>query len=201
MVAGNDRRSASSCGGGVVHRVGRADDEQGNVRRTDGDLETLFARVGNAIERQKFQSAMTGALKALSDGRLDEAGALLEQAALATRDILDNPAPYVLQTSLDDYYVSYELNACTHAPERMAAIYSELHQNIQDWFNEAGVEIMSPAYNAYRDGGELTIPAQYRRPGLQPPKPAAPVFPPRPKVKGGVDTLPLNRHGIKTRPL
>lgn len=126
---------------------------------------------------------------------------LLEQAALATRDILPAPAPFVLQTSLDDYYVSYELNACTHIPERMAAIYSELHQNIQDWFNEAGVEIMSPAFTAYRDGDEVTIPAHYRRPGIQPPKPSSVFFPPRKVPIGGVDTLPLNKHGIKTRPL
>lgn len=87
---------------------------------------------------------------------------LLIQAALATRDILQEPQPFVLQTSLDDYYVSYELNAYTQVPERMAVIYSDLHQNIQDWFNEADVEIMSPAYNAYRDGSEVTIPAEYQ---------------------------------------
>ena len=85
---------------------------------------------------------------------------LLIQAALATRDILSDSKPFVLQTSLDDYYVSYELNTYTHAPERMAVIYSELHQNIQDLFNKAGVEIMSPRYTAYRDGSEVVIPAQ-----------------------------------------
>lgn len=87
---------------------------------------------------------------------------LLTRSALATRDILKEPQPFVLQTSLDDYYVSYELNAYTQVPERMATIYSELHQNIQDWFNAAGVEIMSPAYKAYRDGNETTIPARYQ---------------------------------------
>ncbi len=87
---------------------------------------------------------------------------LLINAALATRDIQQDPQPFVLQTSLDDYYVSYELNAYTQVPRRMAMIYSELHQNIQDWFNEAEVEIMSPAYNSYRDGSEVTIPPQYQ---------------------------------------
>ena len=42
---------------------------------------------------------------------------LLIQAALATSDILSDQKPFVLQTSLDDYYVSYELNAYTHAPD------------------------------------------------------------------------------------
>ena len=85
---------------------------------------------------------------------------LLIQAALATHGILSDQKPFVLQTSLGDYYVSYELNTYTHAPERMAVIYSELHQNIQDQFNEAGVEIMSPGYTAYRDGSEVVIPTQ-----------------------------------------
>lgn len=82
---------------------------------------------------------------------------LLIRSALTTRSILQHPAPFVLQTSLDDYYVSYELNAYTHDPKRMALIYSELHQNIQDQFNMGGVEIMSPAYMAYRDGGASTM--------------------------------------------
>lgn len=82
---------------------------------------------------------------------------LLIRAALATRDIQRSPQPFVLQTSLDDYYVSYELNAYTSDPKRMALIYSELHQNIQDCFNKADVEIMSPAYTAYREGNQSTI--------------------------------------------
>lgn len=110
---------------------------------------------------------------------------LLIQAALATRDILSEPKPFVLQTSLDDYYVSYELNAYTHAPERMVVIYSELHQNIQDWFNEAGVEIMSPRYTAYREGSEVTIPAPYQSHG-----PIPVVMPQR---FGAVDTTPVRR--------
>ncbi|MBN2501969.1 MAG: mechanosensitive ion channel family protein [Anaerolineales bacterium] len=83
---------------------------------------------------------------------------LLVAAARATRGIIDLPEPFVLQTSLDDYYVSYEVNAYTREPARMALIYSELHQNIQDKFNEANVEIMSPSYAALRDGNAVTIP-------------------------------------------
>jgi len=82
---------------------------------------------------------------------------LLIRAAIATRNINDTPQPFVLQTSLDDYYVSYELNAYTSDPKRMAVTYSELHQNIQDHFNRANVEIMSPAYTAYREGNQSTV--------------------------------------------
>ena len=43
----------------------------------------------------------------------------------------------------------------------MAAIYSELHQNIQDSFNAGGVEIMSPHYSSLRDGNQTTIPEEH----------------------------------------
>lgn len=96
----------------------------------------------------------------------------LTQAALATADILPEPEPFVLQTSLDDFYVSYQLNAYTDHPERMVKIYSVLHQNIQDHCNEAGIEIMSPSYSALRDGHHSTIPenylpSDYRAPGFR----------------------------------
>lgn len=86
---------------------------------------------------------------------------LLVEAALATEHIKKLPHPFVLQTSLDDFYVSYQLNARTREIQKMSLIYSELHKNIQDKFNEAGVEIMSPHYGAHRDGNQSTIPAKY----------------------------------------
>ncbi len=86
---------------------------------------------------------------------------LLIDAALSTAHIMEYPQPFVLQTSLDDYYVSYELNAYTMRPKKMAPIYSSLHQNIQDNFNEAEVEILSPSFAAVRDGGEPGIPHDY----------------------------------------
>jgi small-conductance mechanosensitive channel len=86
---------------------------------------------------------------------------LLIAAALATDDVLHEPAPFVLQTALNDFYVAYELNAYTAKPTNMLNAYSALHQNIQDKFNEAGVEINSPHYTSLRDGNRVTIPEQY----------------------------------------
>lgn len=86
---------------------------------------------------------------------------LLISAALETDNISKTPAPFVLQTSLDDFYVSYELNAYTDQPGIMAKTYSMLHSKIQDKFNEGGVEIMSPHYGAMRDGNQTTIPTDY----------------------------------------
>lgn len=83
---------------------------------------------------------------------------LLIQAALNTEHILQEPKPFVLQTSLDDFFISYQINGYTKEAGKQSAIYSELHANIQDAFNEAGVEILSPHYRAQRDGNESTIP-------------------------------------------
>ncbi|OPY82957.1 MAG: Mechanosensitive channel MscK precursor [Syntrophorhabdus sp. PtaU1.Bin153] len=93
---------------------------------------------------------------------------LLIAAAKATNNILHSPSPFVLQTALNDFYVSYQINAYTDRPHEMARIYSELHQNIQDKFNEGGVEIMSPHYSQLRDGNTTTIPEQYRPPDYTP---------------------------------
>ena len=85
---------------------------------------------------------------------------LLIEAAVATEGVNISKEPFVLQTSLDDWYVSYQLNAYTDAPELMPKTYSLLHANIQDKFNEAGIEIMSPHYRAVRDGNTTTIPSK-----------------------------------------
>lgn len=83
---------------------------------------------------------------------------LLIDAALNTPGVVDDPRPFVLETSLSDWYPVYQINAYIKEADKMAQIYSDLHQNIQDKFNEAGVEIMSPHYMATRDGNETTIP-------------------------------------------
>jgi small-conductance mechanosensitive channel len=93
----------------------------------------------------------------------------LIRAALATPDVLANPKPFVFQTSLDNSYVSYEINAFTREPRKMVNTYSNLHQNIQDKFNEAHIEILSPQYSALRDGNSSTIPAEHRPPDYRPP--------------------------------
>ena len=85
---------------------------------------------------------------------------LMEAAATKTAAIEAHPAPFVLQKALNDWYVEYELNAYTRDSHRMARIYSDLHANLQDAFNEAGVEIMSSHYMAVRDGNASTIPVQ-----------------------------------------
>jgi len=85
----------------------------------------------------------------------------LIKAADRTELILKEPKPFVLQTSLDDFYVSYQINAYTKEANKQATIYSQLHQNIQDCCNEAGIEILSPHYRSVRDGNMTSIPTNY----------------------------------------
>jgi small-conductance mechanosensitive channel len=94
---------------------------------------------------------------------------LLIGAALNTSGVLSDPKPFVLETSLNDFHISYELNAYTDRPQEIQNIYSELHQAIQDSFNEGGVEIMSPSFYALRDGNTVTTPANHRPTGYEAP--------------------------------
>jgi small-conductance mechanosensitive channel len=81
---------------------------------------------------------------------------LLINAAKKTESILKNPAPFVLQISLNDFTITYEINAYTQDSNSMANLYSRLHENIQNEFNEAGVEILSPDYTVYRKDQKIT---------------------------------------------
>lgn len=85
----------------------------------------------------------------------------LLNAADRTDLLLKEPNPFVLQTNLEDFYVSYQLNVYTKEANKQATIYSQLHANIQDCCNEAGIEILSPHYRAARDGNRTTIPNSY----------------------------------------
>lgn len=93
---------------------------------------------------------------------------LLISAANECNYVLKEPKPFVLQTSLDDFYVNYEINAYTDKPGNMVNTYSQLHSKIQDKFNEAGVEITSPHFSAVRDGNQTAIPEEYLSKGYQP---------------------------------
>ncbi len=86
---------------------------------------------------------------------------LLINAARLTPGVEEYPKPFVLETGLSDYYPCYQLNAYIKDADNAPRIMSALLQNIQDTFNEAGVEIMSPQYIATRDGNASTIPGEY----------------------------------------
>ena len=68
---------------------------------------------------------------------------------------------FVRITSLDDFFVSYEVNAYTRQAQKMSHIYSELHGHIVHKFKQAGIEIMSPHYSAIRDGNPIALPKDH----------------------------------------
>lgn len=98
--------------------------------------------------------------------------AMLLQAARNTAGLLNEPAPYVVQTALSDWYVGYRLvcYAGPEAPSRRALVLGDLHANIQDAFNEYGVQIMSPHYMADKDHTVVVARENWYAPPANPPK-------------------------------
>ena len=75
-----------------------------------------------------------------------EVHALLIDAAQKTPGLRATPTPYVYQRALSDFYVEYELFASIDNPIERVPVLSALHANIQDAFNEHGIQIMSPHF-------------------------------------------------------
>ncbi|ELS00483.1 small-conductance mechanosensitive channel [Xenococcus sp. PCC 7305] len=116
----------------------------------------------NALERELKQPLMIRTTVTLGyDVPWRKVHQVLLDAAHATENVLEKPAPSVFQTSLDDFYVSYELRAHIPTVKTKLLTTSQLHQNIQDKCNEADIEILSPQYSAIRDGNQNTIPENY----------------------------------------
>jgi small-conductance mechanosensitive channel len=95
--------------------------------------------------------------------------AMLKQAAERTGGLMRTPKPFVLQQALGDYAVTYEINAYCNDANNMAQIYSALHRNILDVFNEYGVAIMTPSYVADPDQPKLVPKEQWYTPPATPP--------------------------------
>jgi small-conductance mechanosensitive channel len=82
----------------------------------------------------------------------------LLDAAKAVNGIAPEPAPFVLQTSLNDFHISYELNVAVQDTKFYRETLSDLLGSIQDQFAAADVEILSPGYHAVRNGNRSTVP-------------------------------------------
>ncbi len=92
-----------------------------------------------------------------------EAQQTLIDAALRTPLVLSEPKPFVFQTSHDDFYITYEINIYIKEVTKKAGILSTLHKNIQEVFNEKGIELLSPHYVAQRDGNSPIFPQEYQQ--------------------------------------
>jgi small-conductance mechanosensitive channel len=95
--------------------------------------------------------------------------AMLLTAAERTPGLLKEPAPFVLQKSLADYAVNYELNVYCSDPRQMMPLYTALHRNIQDAFNEHGVQIMTPSYVADTPDPKVVPKERWYAPPAKPP--------------------------------
>jgi small-conductance mechanosensitive channel len=96
--------------------------------------------------------------------------AMLKLAAERTPGLLREPKPFVLQKSLGDFAVNYELNVYVDDPHGMATRYSELHKNVLDAFNEYGVQIMTPAYEGDPDQPKVVAKEQWFAQPAKPPE-------------------------------
>jgi small-conductance mechanosensitive channel len=86
---------------------------------------------------------------------------LLLLAAERTPSIRKSPPPTVRQSALEDFYVKYTLFVCPERPRQRMAALSALHANILDAFNEYGVQIMSPNYEADPEGPKIVPKARW----------------------------------------
>jgi small-conductance mechanosensitive channel len=80
---------------------------------------------------------------------------LLLMAAERTPEMRKSPPPAVRKSALEDFYVKYTLFVCPGRPRQRLAALSALHANILDVFNEYGVQIMSPNYEADPEGRKI----------------------------------------------
>jgi small-conductance mechanosensitive channel len=90
--------------------------------------------------------------------------ALLLLAAERTPGLRREPRPSVLQKALSDFYVEYELRAHLDRAEGRFQVLSDLHAQIQDAFNEFGVQIMSPHFEGQPDRPVIAPPSAWHTP-------------------------------------
>ncbi len=100
-----------------------------------------------------------------------QVNALLVEAARRTEGVVSDPAPRVFQVALSDFYPEYRL-VCQAVPDRprpRAEVMSQLHANIQDLFNEHGVQIMSPHYRGDPESAKVVPRERWYEPPAKPP--------------------------------
>ena len=94
--------------------------------------------------------------------------AMLLLAAARTEGLAASPPPFVLQQGLGDFAVRYELNVPCASAQQMNALYTALHRNIQDVFNENSVQIMTPAYEGDPEVPKVVPPDRWHDPLVKP---------------------------------
>ncbi len=106
---------------------------------------------------------------------------LLIEGATRTEQIATEATPCVMEKSLGNYSVEYELRAWTKTAEEIFETYAALRRNVLDAFADAGIEIMTPTILSHRDASELAVPTER--------------FPNRPQTRGIRVDLPNHDSG------
>ncbi len=98
--------------------------------------------------------------------------ALLLLAAARTPGVRREPAPVVRQTALEDAVVNYTLLFCPERPAQRGKTLAAVHANILDAFNEYGVQLMSPRYEADPEAPKVVPRDRWFQPPAIPDPPA-----------------------------
>ena len=134
--------------------------------------------VGNAIRNYSKLAGTQGSLLSTKvtigyDAPWRQVHALLVLAAGRTPGLRRQPAPFVYQRALGDFYVEYELFANIDRPLERVAALSALHASIQDAFNEHGVQILSPHFVMQPATAVVVPEAKWYAPPADKPEPPA----------------------------
>jgi small-conductance mechanosensitive channel len=121
-----------------------------------------------------------------------QVAAMLLEAAARTSELLRDPAPFVFLKDLGEFCVTYEINVYCDAPQKIKLLYTELHANILDVFNEYGVQIMTPAYEGDADQPKIVPKEQWY---AAPARPSAMFVTPA-SDKKATGTSPENAHEL-----
>jgi small-conductance mechanosensitive channel len=87
--------------------------------------------------------------------------ALLLIAATRSAGVRPTPEPRVRLSKLEDAYIRYTLLFCPDQPDGRRVTLANVHKNILDAFNEYGVQITSPNYEADPSHPKLVPPDQW----------------------------------------
>jgi small-conductance mechanosensitive channel len=141
---------------GVVSQLGALSTKIVTRRREEITIPNAVL-TGNNVTNYSRLTGEHGAIAATTvtigyDAPWRQVHAMLLLAASRTQGVRGSPQAFVVQRALSDFYVEYELCVHLERPELRVPVLSRLHANIQDAFNEHGVQIMSPHFEAQPEG-------------------------------------------------
>jgi len=150
---------------GIVRSVGFVNTRIETLRHEEVSIPN--AVIASTVTRNYSRLAGDGGVRVPTkvtigyDAPWRQVRALLLMAAERTQSIARTPEPRVLQTALQDFYVEYTLLVTVADPAKRPVVLDELHAHIQDVFNEHGVQIMSPNYEADPEQPKIVAPADW----------------------------------------